>query len=178
MLGFHPQHPMLKQRCDMAKNKGDNGKLDTKTDDSQTPPEETIPSETKNFHIIGIGASAGGLEALEQFVSNMPSDNGIAFVIVQHLDPTAHSSMPETLSRFTKMPAKVASNGLKGEPNSVYLVPPGKSMSIQTCMLYLQELMQPPTLKLPMISSFVPYPRKRAFARGNTKILTIGGQHV
>jgi len=134
----------------MAKNKVDKGKLDTKTDDSQTPPEETTPSEAKNFHIIGIGASAGGLEALEQLVSNMPPDSGIAFVITQHLDPTAHSSMPEILSRCTKMPARVASNGLKVEPNSIYLVPPGKSMSIQTCMLYLPELVQPPAFKLPI----------------------------
>jgi two-component system CheB/CheR fusion protein len=134
----------------MAKNKGDKGKLDTKTDTPQTSAEKTAPYKAKDFRIVGIGASAGGLEALEQFFSNMPPDSGIAFVIVQHLDPTAHSSMPEILSRFTKMPAEVASNGLKVEPNSIYLIPPGKSMSIQTGMLYLQEPVQPPALKLPI----------------------------
>jgi two-component system CheB/CheR fusion protein len=134
----------------MAKNKGDKGKLDTKTDTPQTSAEKTAPYKAKDFRIVGIGASAGGLEALEQFFSNMPPDSGIVFVIVQHLDPTAHSSMPEILSRFTKMPATVASNGLKVEPNSIYLIPPGKSMSIQTGMLYLQEPVQPPALKLPI----------------------------
>jgi two-component system CheB/CheR fusion protein len=84
----------------------------------------------------------------------MAPDSGIAFVIMQHIDPTAHSSMPEILSRFTKMPARVASNGLKVEPNSIYLVPPGKSMSIQTGMLYLQEPVQPPALKLSIDSFF------------------------
>ena len=121
----------------MAKKTGKERKLDTKADVPQTPPEETTPSKAKDFRIVGIGASAGGLEALEQFFSNMPPDSGIAFVIVQHLDPTAHSSMPEILSRFTKMPATVASNGLKVEPNSIYLIPPNKSMSIQAGALYL-----------------------------------------
>ena len=134
----------------MAKKTGKERKLDTKADVPQTPPEETTPSKAKDFRIVGIGASAGGLEALEQFFSNMPPDSGIAFVIVQHLDPTAHSSMPEILSRFTKMTAKMASNGLKVEPNSIYLIPPNKSMSIQTGMLYLQEPVQPPALKLPI----------------------------
>ena len=134
----------------MAKNTGDKHKLDNKAGTPDTPAEEAMPSQVKDFHIVGIGASAGGLEALEQFFSNMPSDSGIAFVVVQHLDPTAHSSMPEILSRFTKMPAKVVSNGLKVEPNSIYLIPPNKSMSIQAGALYLEEPVHPPGLKLPI----------------------------
>ncbi len=66
----------------------------------------------------------------------MPPDAGIAFVIVQHLDPTAHSSMPEILSRFTKMPVHVATDGVKVGPNSVYLIPPNKGMGIQSGALY------------------------------------------
>jgi chemotaxis response regulator CheB len=102
---------MGKRGLDMAK--GGKRKLDTKADALQTSAEEATPSEAHGFRIVGIGASAGGLEALEQFFSNMPSDSGIAFVIVQRLDPTGHSSMPEILSRFTKMKIQVAADGLK-----------------------------------------------------------------
>src|SRR5512136_2681394 len=102
------------------------------------------------FRIVGIGASAGGLEAFEQFFSNMPSDKGIAFVIVQHLDPTGHSSMPQILARFTKMPIKVAADDMRVEPNSIYLLPPNKSMGIQNGALYLQEPPRPPGFRLPI----------------------------
>jgi two-component system, chemotaxis family, CheB/CheR fusion protein len=102
------------------------------------------------FRIVGIGASAGGLEAIEQFFSKMPSDSGTAFVIVQHLDPTAHSSMPEILSRFTKMPVQVASDGLKVQPDSIYLIPPSKSLEVRDGILYLREPAHPPGLRLPI----------------------------
>ena len=92
------------------------------------------------FHIVGIGASAGGLEALEQFFKNMPPDSGMAFVVVQHLDPTRKSSMPEILSRFTKMPVYLAAEGMKVEANSIYLIPPDKYMGITKGSLYLEEL--------------------------------------
>jgi two-component system, chemotaxis family, CheB/CheR fusion protein len=109
-----------------------------------TSPEERV------FPIVGIGASAGGLEALEQFFANMPSDSGIAFVIIQHLDPKAHSSMPEILSRFTKMPIQVATYGLKVEPDCVYLIPPSKSLELQDGVLIVQDQSLFPRLKLPI----------------------------
>src|SRR5208283_29409 len=92
------------------------------------------------FHIVGIGASAGGLEALEQFFKNMPPDSGMAFVIVQHLDPTRKSSMPEILSRFTTMPVYLAAEGMKVEANSIYLIPPDRYMGIRRGLLYLEEV--------------------------------------
>src|SRR5665648_231334 len=63
----------------------------------------TAPVENTDFPIVGIGASAGGLEALEQFFENMPKDCGMAFVIIQHLDPTRIGIMPELLQRITPM---------------------------------------------------------------------------
>ncbi len=126
------------------------GKLDTNANASQKPGKQAMKSETHGFPVVGIGASAGGLEALEQLFGNMPSDSGIAFVIVQHLDPNTRSSMPEILSRFTKMPTHVASDGLKVEPNSIFLIPPSKSMSIQDGILYLHEPEQSPGLRLPV----------------------------
>jgi two-component system, chemotaxis family, CheB/CheR fusion protein len=111
---------------------------------------ETSVLEQRGFSIVGIGASAGGLEALEQLFSHIPPNSGIAFVVIQHLDPSGHSSMPEILSRFTGMPIQVASDGLKVEPNSIYLIPPSKSMGIKNGLLYLREPAQPPGLRLPI----------------------------
>jgi two-component system CheB/CheR fusion protein len=108
------------------------------------------PQKEGAFRIVGIGASAGGLEAFEQFFGNVPSDTGMAFVIVQHLDPTGHSAMPQILSRFTKMRIEVAENGVRVKPNSIYLLPPNKSMGIQNGALYLQEPARPPGLRLPI----------------------------
>jgi two-component system CheB/CheR fusion protein len=102
------------------------------------------------FPIIGIGASAGGLEAYERFFSQMPPDSGMAFVIVQHLDPARHSSVPDILTRFTRMSIHEATNDMRVEPNSIYLIPPNKSMGIQNGALYLQEPAQPPGLRLPI----------------------------
>ncbi len=112
--------------------------------------EKTASPAESVFRVVGIGASAGGLEALQQFFSNMPSDRGVAFVIVQHLHPTLHSSMPEILSRFTKMPVRVAADGTNVEPNSVYLIPPNKNMGMQDGALYLQEPARPPAQRLPV----------------------------
>lgn len=122
----------------------------TEAEVTQTPVPEAAPSREGTFRIVGIGASAGGLEAFEQFFSNMPSDKGIAFVIVQHLDPTEHTSMPQILSRFSKMAIEVATEGMRVEPNSIYLIPPNKSMGIQNGALYLQEPTRPPGLRLPI----------------------------
>ena len=79
----------------------------------------------------------------------MPPDSGMAFVIVQHLDPR-HSSMPEIMSRLTKMPVQVAADGMKVEPDSIYLIPPDKNMGIQNGALYLQEPTESRGLRLPI----------------------------
>jgi two-component system CheB/CheR fusion protein len=112
--------------------------------------EGTTSPEEQVFPIVGIGASAGGLEAIEQFFTNMPSDKGMAFIIIQHLDPKGHSSMPEILSRFTKMTIKVATNGLKVKPDSIFLIPPSKSMELQNGTLTLQDQSLLPGLRLPI----------------------------
>ena len=85
---------------------------------------------SKTFPIVGIGASAGGLEALEQFFTNMPKDTGMAFVVIQHLDPNHIGIMPELLQRITGMKVNQVTDNLKVKPNHVYVIPPNKSMSI------------------------------------------------
>ena len=68
-----------------------------------SPDKASVEIKKNDFPIVGIGASAGGLETLEQFFSKMPENSGMAFVIVQHLDPTHVGMMPELLQRTTKM---------------------------------------------------------------------------
>lgn len=94
---------------------------------------------TDSFPIVAIGASAGGLEAFEQFFKNMPEDSGMAFVLVPHLSPEHKSIMPELLSRHTKMSVVQAENGAKVKPNCVYIIPPDKDMSILHGTLQLLE---------------------------------------
>ncbi|MBI4303212.1 MAG: PAS domain S-box protein [Chloroflexi bacterium] len=118
---------------------------------SPSSTKEAAPSAAEQpFRIVGIGASAGGLEALEQLFTHVPSDSGMAFVIVQHLDPTRQSSMPEIMSRLTKLPVRVATDGMKVEPDSIYLIPPDKSMGLQNGDLYLQDAAQSRGLRLPI----------------------------
>ncbi len=112
-------------------------------------PGKKKPSKAK-FPIVGIGASAGGLEALEQFFSNMPSDTGMAFVVIQHLDPTHVGILPELLQRVTTMPVRQAMDGLAVEPNSVYVIPPNKSLSVLNGHLYLLVPVESRGLRLPI----------------------------
>ncbi|MCX6161381.1 MAG: PAS domain-containing protein, partial [Ignavibacteriae bacterium] len=103
-----------------------------------------------SFPIVGIGASAGGLEALEQFFGNMPKDSGIAFVVIQHLDPKYVGIMPELLQRITLLKVFQASDRLKLKPNCVYVIPPNKSMSLLNGALHLFEPVESRGLRLPV----------------------------
>ena len=102
------------------------------------------------FPIIGIGASAGGLEALEIFLKNVPRGSGMAFVIVQHLDPTQKGMMAELLQRGTPMPVLQVTDRLKIEPDTVYVIPPNKDMSILKGVLHLFAPIAPRGLRLPI----------------------------
>ena len=76
-------------------------------------------------HIVGIGASAGGMAALEAFFTAMPADSGMAFVLVQHLSPDFKSLMDDLLARHTPMPIHRAENGLEVHANAIYVITPG-----------------------------------------------------
>lgn len=79
---------------------------------------------------MGVGASAGGLEAFRQLLHNLPADTGMAFVLVQHLDPKHDSILAPLLSRSTPMPVREATHGAKVEPNHVFVIPPGAHLAI------------------------------------------------
>lgn len=92
----------------------------------QTQPDNQI----ELFPIVGIGASAGGLEAFTQLLSNLPIDTGMGFVLVQHLDPNHKSLLTEILSKTTQMPVSEVKDGMVVEPNHVYVIPPNTTMML------------------------------------------------
>jgi two-component system CheB/CheR fusion protein len=120
----------------------------------QTPPllkpTKRQNSISLNFPIVGIGASSGGLETLEQFFANMPKDTGMAFVIIQHLDPTHIGIMSELLQRITVMKVTQVTDRLQVKPNHVYVIPPNKSMSILNGYLHLFKPAELRGLRLPI----------------------------
>src|ERR1043165_3753615 len=102
------------------------------------------------FHVVGIGASAGGLDALERFFDALPTDTGMAFVVIQHLSPAFKSLMDQLLRRHTKLPIHLVEDGMQVEPNHVYLIPPKKEMIISDGRLLLSEREQNQELTLPI----------------------------
>jgi two-component system CheB/CheR fusion protein len=102
------------------------------------------------FPIVGIGASAGGLEALEQFLHHVPERIGMAFVIVQHLDPTRKGVLAALLQRNTSMSVVQAKDHTKIRPDCVYVIPPDKDMSILHGELRLRAPAEPRGLRLPV----------------------------
>ena len=110
----------------------------------------TTQERKTRFPIVGIGASAGGLEALEKFFQNMPVTSGMAFVVIQHLDPNHIGIMPELLQRTTQMKVLQATEKLKVKPNTVYVIPPNKSLTILKGELYLFAPLEPRGFRLPI----------------------------
>lgn len=92
-----------------------------------------------NFFVVGIGASAGGLRALEEFFEHMPADSSAAFIVIQHLSPDFKSLMKELLERRTRMKVHRVEQGMEIAPNNVYLIPPGKNLRINDNKLQLSE---------------------------------------
>jgi two-component system CheB/CheR fusion protein len=88
--------------------------------------------------VVGIGASAGGLEAFTQLLNHLPLDTGLAFVLVQHLDPKHESMLTGILSRETQMPVEEVQDGASVQPNRVYVIPPNTSMTISGQVLRLK----------------------------------------
>lgn len=111
---------------------------------SANPPAKPCP------RIIGIGASAGGLEALEQFLNAVPRASGMAFVIIQHMDPTHKGMMPELLQRGTEIKIMEAEDRTTVLPNCAYIIPPNKDMSILHGVLHLLEPTTKRGLRLPI----------------------------
>jgi two-component system CheB/CheR fusion protein len=98
----------------------------------------------EEFPIVGVGASAGGLEAFSQLLAHLPGDTGMAFVLVQHLDPTHPSMLTPALARATKMVVTEARNGTRVEPDHVYVIPPNADLAIGNRVLTLSPRKEGP----------------------------------
>jgi two-component system CheB/CheR fusion protein len=94
-------------------------------------------SSTDNFPIVAIGASAGGIEAFTELIRELPPDTGMAFVLIQHLDPHHHSMLAELFSRQTVMSVTEITDNLPVEPNHTYVIPPNASLTISNRTLHL-----------------------------------------
>src|SRR5215831_1257042 len=82
----------------------------------------------KSFPIVGVGASAGGLEAFTALLKHLPLDTGLGFVLVQHLDPKHESALTQLLTRATSMPVREVTNDQLVKPNQVYVIPPNTNL--------------------------------------------------
>jgi two-component system CheB/CheR fusion protein len=118
--------------------------------DEQATLEAEGPREGADLAIVGIGASAGGLQALTEFFGQMPPDSGMAFVVVQHLAPRSQSLLPDLLSRQTTMQVYVAEEDAHVVPNTVYVIPPARDLTIHDGVLHLQQRDGPDELHLPI----------------------------
>jgi two-component system, chemotaxis family, CheB/CheR fusion protein len=108
------------------------------------------PGARTPHHVVGIGASAGGLDALERFFDRVPQDSGMAFVVVQHLSPDFKSLMDELLARHTELPIHLVEDGMPVEADHVYLIPAKKEMIVSAGRLLLSERDPEQELALPI----------------------------
>ncbi len=90
------------------------------------------------FTVVGIGASAGGLEAFTQLITHLPPDTGMAVVLVQHLDPSQGSLLSDIIARTTSMPVQAVTDGIAIAPNQVYVIPPNTLLDIEDGRLRLR----------------------------------------
>ena len=114
--------------------------------DAKPPP---FAATAANFAVVGIGASAGGLMACQAFLDVMPNQSGMAFILVQHLDPTHPSLMVELLARHTRMRVVQATEGMLIAPDTLYAIPPGTYLSVGQGALHLTQPDAPHGARLP-----------------------------
>ena len=114
----------------------DAGKRPAKTAKKSPAPELYFP-------VVGIGASAGGLEAFTQLLENLPLDTGMGFILLQHMAPRAHSMLPEILAKVTRLPVAEARDGMRVEPNRIYVTPPDRAMTLEGGVLRLRTREEP-----------------------------------
>jgi two-component system CheB/CheR fusion protein len=115
-----------------------------------TPTSHISKQDRFPTHVVGLGASAGGLEPLEQFLAHVPTSSGLAYVVVQHLDPTHKAMLAELLQRATPMPVREVTASSPLEPNAVYVIPPNAELTVKGGVLRLAEPSGPRGMRLPI----------------------------
>ncbi len=107
-------------------------------------------SSVDAMRVIGIGASAGGLAALEEFFKHVPPSSGVAYLVVMHLDPTQKAMLAELLQRVTPMPVREAENGKPMQSDCVYVIPPNTELSLSNNAMHLDTPSEPRGLRMPI----------------------------
>ncbi|MDE1460638.1 chemotaxis protein CheB [Spartinivicinus poritis] len=126
----------------------------TTTEQSQDKEQPAILPTKAPEYVVGIGASAGGLEALEELFRAMPLQTGMAFIIIQHLSPDYKSLMNELLARKTDIPIHIAEDQMPVEKDNIYLLPPKKEMIVSNGKLLLTEREHSDTINMPINTFF------------------------
>ena len=109
-----------------------------------------IDKPQKKFPVVGIGASAGGFDALKKFFTAMPPEPDMVFVLVQHLDPTHESSMADIMGRYSQLKVLQAKDGVKLAPNHLYIIPPNRDMGMMNDVIQLLKPSEPHGFRLPI----------------------------
>lgn len=122
----------------------------TRKDTLENKLDNPIATTSSPTHYVAVGASAGGLEAIESFFSHMPPESGLSFIVIQHLSPDYKSLMVELLSKRTPMPVHRAEDGMLVLPDHVYLIPPKKNLTIFHGKLLLSEQDHSKGINLPI----------------------------
>ncbi|HEU0297736.1 MAG TPA: CheR family methyltransferase [Anaerolineales bacterium] len=142
-----------------------NPKTQTQDPEAIAPAEPT--NRPKSLTIVGIGASAGGLAALTALFSALPSNTGMAFVVVTHLHPEHESHLPELLQKHTQMPTQQVVGRIKVEPNHVYVIPPNRSIMMADSHLDTAEFTEPHGQRTPIDHFF------RSLAQGHSESIAV-----
>ncbi len=144
----------------MDQRSSDHGRLPASV--RQRAEQPTTADGQAPVRIVGIGASAGGLEPLLEFLAQVPVASGLAYIVVQHLDPTRRALLPEILQRATTMPVREVSSWMRITANSVYVIPPNAELTVVNGMIRLSEPSEPRGLRLPVDVLFCSLAREQA----------------
>jgi two-component system CheB/CheR fusion protein len=132
----------------MPKKKNNDGKPTRAK--AKSPTDGTLKHSTKRFPMVGMGASAGGLEALKGFFSGVPEDSGMAYIVVVHMTPKHPSMLPSLLQSVTRIPVATAEDGQTIQPNRIYVIPPDSEIAVYKGKIQLLEMMRIGVVALPI----------------------------
>jgi two-component system CheB/CheR fusion protein len=123
-------------------------------DDAAAPPAQGRSGQAGRVRVVGIGASAGGLDAIGRFLAQVPPRSGLAHAVVQHLDPTQKAMLAQLLQRTTRMPVREATENLRIAPDCVYVIPPNRALPLANGALHVSAPEMPRGLRRPIDELF------------------------